>query len=298
VSVNFLAVAFLTNAVRLMFCPGHQNVRTFFYLLAYNVLPNFLHSYPYQMQTQYAKVQQNPPSFTHPNIYPTQNSYLLSQGAQPTGRDRGQWSLLHHAAAGGQVACLFFLLTTPLLPEAPHFLEIDSVARDGSTPLLVAVMEGKAPEVVQLLLRAGADPTKPNEKGESAFSFLTSHMQKHARKVGVVMGSSSSSLSSQQQQQRQPLMRLNKTSRALCEMAGMVFGGGSVQRAVVLRLRWQGEGGGMMKVVEEEEEDEEEEEEEGGKEGGKEKGVVQMLVDGTSDDVFGELMRYLDTTSG
>jgi len=166
-------------------------------------------------------------------------------------------------------------------------LEIDSVARDGSTPLLVAVVEGQAPAVVRLLLRAGADPTKANNKGESALSFLTSHMQRHAGKLGVGMGSSSSS-QQQEQQQGRPLMRLNKTSRSLCEMSAMVLGGGSVQRAVVLRLRWQGEGGEIMKVVEEE----------GGREGGMEKGVMQMLVDGTSDDVFGEVMRYLDTTSG
>jgi len=163
------------------------------------------------------------------------------------------------------------------------------MARDGSTPLLVAVTEGQSPAVVRLLLRAGADPTKANEKGESAYSFLNAHMHKHAKKMGMVMGSSS-----QQQQQERPILRLNNKGRALCKMAGMVLAGGSMQRAMVLRLRWRGEGGRMINVVDEEKE----EGKEGGGEGGREKGVVQMLVDETGDDVFGEVMRYLDTTSG
>ena len=165
------------------------------------------------------------------------------------------------------------------------------MARDGSTPLLVAVTEGQSP-AVRLLLRAGADPTKANEKGESACSILSAHMQKHARKLGVVM--SSSSQQQQQQQDKRLVLRLNNMGRSLCEMAAMVLEGGSVQRAMVLRLRWRGEGGRMMNVVN----DEEEEGREGGREGGRERRLVQMLVDRTSDDVFGEVMRYLDTTLG
>ena len=81
------------------------------------------------------------PTPLHP---PTPPSYLLAHGADPQGLDRGKWSMLHHAAAGGHVTCLSFLLLTPVLAHAPFFVAMDAAAGDGSNPLLIAVMEGRS----------------------------------------------------------------------------------------------------------------------------------------------------------
>ncbi|GAB5030207.1 Hypothetical protein NocV09_00203390 [Nannochloropsis oceanica] len=86
---------------------------------------------------------------------------------------------------------------------------------------------------------------------------------------------------------------LSNKNQALSKMAAMVLLEWSMQRAMVLRLRRRREGGRMMSVVAEEEEEGKGK----GMEGGREKGVVQMLVDGTDDGQFWEVMRYLDTMS-
>lgn len=203
---------------------------------------------------------------------PFTTSFFLSQGATPKGRDSGGWTLLHHAAVGGHVTCVSFLLTSALLSQAPYVLPVDGPAKDRSTPLLVAVTEGQSPEVVELLLRSGADPTLRNDKGESAVTSLTAYMQKYARKCADGI----------------PTIRLNRRSRSLSRMATMVLGGSSAYRATLLRLRWQEEK--QRKMMEEETE--------GRTEEGREKGVLRALVTRASDDVFLEALDYLDVTCG
>lgn len=89
---------------------------------------------------------------------------LAQHGADLKGRDNGQWTILHHAAAGGHT----FVLETMLLPPPPPpqyagpeeagsagrsssaaaAFDVNIRAADGTTPLLVAVMEGH-PAVVR-----------------------------------------------------------------------------------------------------------------------------------------------------
>jgi len=173
---------------------------------------------------------------------------------------------------GGHVACVSFLLTSALLSQAPYVLPVDGLAKDRSTPLLVAVTEGQSPEVVELLLRSGADPTLKNDKGERTVTFLTAYMQKHAGKCAEGI----------------PTIRLNRRSRSISRMATMVLGGSSAYRATLLRLRWQEERQRKMR----------EEETEGRTEEGREKGVLRALVTRASDDMFLEALDYLDVTCG
>lgn len=86
---------------------------------------------------------------------------LAQRGVDLKGRDNGQWTILHHAAAGGHTSVLkTMLLGGLMLPPPPPsagpeeagsagrssspsaVLDVNVRAADGTTPLLVAVMEG------------------------------------------------------------------------------------------------------------------------------------------------------------
>jgi hypothetical protein len=69
------------------------------------------------------------------------------------------WTPLHYAASKGHLGAAQLLLEHQAMVNAP--------APDGTTPLMMAAYAGSR-EVVQLLLRAGADPTPRNLKGQSA----------------------------------------------------------------------------------------------------------------------------------
>ena len=95
------------------------------------------------LQYIFIKIIVRDPHSYHP--LPSVSSYLLAQGADMKGCDRGQWNALHHAAAGGHAPILSFLLTTPFLcvyESTPFFLDLDAASGDGSTPLLLAIVEG------------------------------------------------------------------------------------------------------------------------------------------------------------
>ena len=59
-------------------------------------------------------------------------------GALLDSTDNGGWSIIHHASAGGQAAMLIHLLTE----VGPPYLPIDATTADGSTALLIALLEG------------------------------------------------------------------------------------------------------------------------------------------------------------
>lgn len=91
--------------------------------------------------------------------------FLAQRGADLRGaRDNGQWTLLHHAAAGGCTSVLEALLLGGLLPPssegprapAPPLLDVDVRAGDGSTPLLIAVVEAHLPAVRYVFLISGS----------------------------------------------------------------------------------------------------------------------------------------------
>ncbi|XP_074387942.1 NF-kappa-B inhibitor beta [Zonotrichia albicollis] len=95
---------------------------------------------------------------------------LRAAGAAVAVRERGGHTALHLACREGHPACARALLGTPPDPRDPprdprkeeeeRRAQLDSVNYDGYTPLHVAVLR-RDPELVQLLLRAGADPDRP-----------------------------------------------------------------------------------------------------------------------------------------
>lgn len=83
---------------------------------------------------------------------------LIDRGAQV---NRLGWTPLHYAAAKSNLEMVRFLLGKDAMPNAP--------APDGTSPLMMAVQgESIKPEVIQLLIDAGADPLARNLKGDDA----------------------------------------------------------------------------------------------------------------------------------
>jgi ankyrin repeat protein len=72
------------------------------------------------------------------------------------------WAPLHYAATGAHLKVMQLLLD--------HSAYIDAESPNGSTPLMMAAMYGNA-ESVDLLLKAGADPTLKNSLGLTAVDF-------------------------------------------------------------------------------------------------------------------------------
>ncbi|XP_057243317.1 NF-kappa-B inhibitor beta-like [Malurus melanocephalus] len=95
---------------------------------------------------------------------------LRAAGAGVAVRERGGHTPLHLACREGHPACAHALLGEPREPrdarqdsrkeEEERQAQLESVNYDGYTPLHVAVLR-RDPELVQLLLRAGADPDRP-----------------------------------------------------------------------------------------------------------------------------------------
>lgn len=81
---------------------------------------------------------------------------LIQAGAQV---NRLGWTPLHYAASKAQVETARLLIDWGAIVNAP--------GPDGTTPLMMAALSGK-PDIVQLLLSRGADPTMFNTARETA----------------------------------------------------------------------------------------------------------------------------------
>jgi ankyrin repeat protein len=91
--------------------------------------------------------------------------YLLERGAAPDIADANQrWTALHFAAQAQEPDVVAMLI------EAGA--KVDSQDAFGNTPLWRAVMAPQPnPAIVELLVSAGADPTRNNSHGVSAVSL-------------------------------------------------------------------------------------------------------------------------------
>jgi|LauGreDrversion4_1035100.scaffolds.fasta_scaffold163522_2 ankyrin repeat protein len=87
---------------------------------------------------------------------------LLALGANPSSIGEGGWgNALHWAAHFGRVKIVQLLLA--------HGAVLESRARDGCTPLLLAALYDK-PDVVRVLIAKGADPRLKNDNGEDTLN--------------------------------------------------------------------------------------------------------------------------------
>jgi len=101
-------------------------------------------------------------------------AYLVAHGSALEARGTDQWTPLHLACVSGSSGAV-----AALLKAGAH---VNSVARGDNTPLLLALTPLLGPEIpelhgdsvrkvtgtVQTLLRAGADPSARNVRGETA----------------------------------------------------------------------------------------------------------------------------------
>lgn len=102
--------------------------------------------------------------------------WLLERGAK-LNREGKQWSALHYAAFSGQEEVAGYLVE--------RGANIDALSTNGSTPLMMAVYEGRE-EMVKQLIRLGADRGIRNEYGEGALDWAFKHERLSiARLVGT-----------------------------------------------------------------------------------------------------------------
>ncbi|HLS57419.1 MAG TPA: ankyrin repeat domain-containing protein [Zeimonas sp.] len=88
---------------------------------------------------------------------------LVRRGAEV---NRAGWTPLHYAATNGHTEVVRFLLE--------QHAYIDAQSPNRTTPLMMAARH-KRPDVVRLLVEAGADPTPRNEAGVDAAGYLQRH---------------------------------------------------------------------------------------------------------------------------
>ena len=196
--------------------------------------------------------------------------FLASRGASLGGRDHGGWSCLHHASAGGFTNVLAALLLdglglgmggTPNSSPPSSPLDVDVRAGDGSTPLLIAVVEGQR-EAVRFLLRCGADPGAANAKGVSPQSHTASFLASLAAKAHLF----------------EPVGRIRKSKATRDrEAIGALVHSDLYCVAVLRRLREAAQA----------------QDGRGGQAQGREMGVLTSLMVRCNDDVFAEALRYL-----
>ncbi len=85
---------------------------------------------------------------------------LVQRGAEV---NRAGWTPLHYAATNGHAAIVGYLLE--------HNAYIDAQSPNRTTPLMMAARHLR-PDVIRLLVEAGADPTARNEAGLDAAGYL------------------------------------------------------------------------------------------------------------------------------
>ena len=90
--------------------------------------------------------------------------YLLKQGADPSLQDNDGWNLLHFASRGGNPEVIELMLG--------HVPNIDSITKEGSTPLMIAARNDKL-QAVKYLLKQGADPSLQNNDGWNLLHFAS-----------------------------------------------------------------------------------------------------------------------------
>ena len=83
-------------------------------------------------------------------------TYLLKQGADPTLQSNKGWNVLHYASRGGNPEVFELMLS--------HVPSIDSITKEGRTPLMIAAGNDKL-QAVKCLLKQGADPSLRDNKG-------------------------------------------------------------------------------------------------------------------------------------
>lgn len=88
---------------------------------------------------------------------------FLEAGADPNAREARGFTTLHVAAAFGTADVIGVLLPLVADPHAPGPL--------GYTPLMLAATAGTRPEVLDLLLAAGADPLARSSEGKRAVDY-------------------------------------------------------------------------------------------------------------------------------
>jgi ankyrin repeat protein len=89
--------------------------------------------------------------------------FLLDAGADPNARNDEGITPLHLAAYPEMVELL-----------VRRGAEIDVRSKDGSTPLILQAAEAEGCDIMEALLRLGADAKATNNRGESAFAIAQS----------------------------------------------------------------------------------------------------------------------------
>ena len=91
---------------------------------------------------------------------------LLARKANPAVKDADGNTVVHYAARQRNVEVLKLMLTLGV--------PIDGRNKDGTTPLLVAAADGREPQIVQVLIAAGADVNARDNYGRSVLAATTS----------------------------------------------------------------------------------------------------------------------------
>ena len=89
---------------------------------------------------------------------------LLEQGADPSLQDNDGWNMLHYASRGGNPEVIELMLS--------HVSSIDSITKEGDTPLMIAADYDKL-QAVKYLLKQGADPSLQNNNGWNVLHYAS-----------------------------------------------------------------------------------------------------------------------------
>jgi ankyrin repeat protein len=98
------------------------------------------------------------------NDDPAEVQRLIAAGADVNARDAAEFAPLHYAAQEWAERAARQLLAAGA--------DVDVLNGPGNTPLFVAVFNSRGRgELITLLLRSGADPTRTNNAGQSALGL-------------------------------------------------------------------------------------------------------------------------------
>ncbi len=106
-------------------------------------------------------------------------TYLAEQGCDPNFRGAEFWTPLHRSIVQGDLNRVAAMLATKPDLEIDMFETFSPEFLRGVTPLMLAAPK---PDVVELLLEAGADAVRPDSKGRNQCDWLASQLDDaHAR---------------------------------------------------------------------------------------------------------------------